>query len=177
MKTALLYLLCCFSALVLKAQTGWYTYQNQEIRIDFPKEPKITSQSVPTAVGDIEMKIASFDGSKEGDINLAYVLISSIYPDSVVNSSKKEKLPGFFRSSIDGAVKNVNGKLISEKEIVLDGFPGRELKVDYGNGLAIISMRIYLVQNRAYFIQTISETGKEGNENALRFQHSFRLKN
>jgi hypothetical protein len=154
----------------------WYTYQSQEISIEFPKEPELTSQSVPTAVGDIEMKIASYDGSKEGDINLAYVFISSIYPDSLINSNKKEMLPDFFRSSIDGAVKNVNGKLIAEKEVLLDGFPGREAKVDYGNGQAIIAFRMYLVQNRAYFIQTISEKGKEENESALRFRNSFKLK-
>jgi hypothetical protein len=176
MKTTLLYLFIYLSAHVFDHPADWYTYQSQEIIIEFPKEPELTSQSVPTAVGDIEMKIASYDGSKEGDINLAYVFISSNYPDSLINSNKKEMLPDFFRSSIDGAVKNVNGKLIAEKEIMLDAFPGREAKVDYGNGQVIILFRMYLVQNRAYFIQTISEAGKEENESALRFRNSFKLK-
>jgi hypothetical protein len=176
MKTALLYLFTCLSGLFVKGPAEWYTYQNAEMSIEFPKEPELTSQAVPTAVGDIEMKIASFQGSKDGDINLAYVLISSNYPDSLINSGKKEMLSEFFRNSIDGAVANVKGKLLSEKEIMLNGFPGREVRVDYGDGLAIILFRMYLVGNRGYFIQTISETAKEGNESALRFQNSFKLK-
>jgi hypothetical protein len=87
-----------------------------------------------------------------------------------------EKLPEFFRTSIDGAVKNVNGKLISEKVVALDGFPGREVKIDYGNGMAIIFLRMFLVNNKGYFVQTISQTGKEGNESAARFHKSFKLK-
>lgn len=172
----LLYLLVCFSTPFFQPQTDWYTYQNQEISIEFPKEPELTTQTVPTAIGAIEMKIASYDGSKDGDANLAYVFISSVYPDSLINSSKTKKLAAFFRGGIDGAVKNVHGRLISEREVTLNGFPGREAKVDYGNGVAIIFLRMFLVHNRSYFVQTISATGKEDNESAARFRKSFQLK-
>lgn len=176
MKTSLFYLLVFLSTQLPKPANEWYTYQNQQFSIEFPQEPEVTKQNVPTAIGDIEMKIASYEGPKNTDGNLAYVFISSIYPDSLINSGSKEKLPGFFRSSIDGAVKNVNGKLISEKVVTLNGFPGREANVDYGNGLAIIAVRMFLVKNHVYFVQTISEAGKADNENALRFHQSFKLK-
>jgi hypothetical protein len=177
MKTLLLYLFVFLSTQLPKPANEWYTYQNQQFSIEFPQEPEVTVQKVPTSIGDIEMKIASYEGSGKGDVNLAYVFISSIYPDSVINSGSKEKLPGFFRSSIDGAVKNVNGNLLSEKVVTLNGFPGREAKVDYGNGLAIIAVRMFLVKNHVYFVQTISEAGKADNEHALRFHRSFKLKN
>lgn len=176
MQTIVLHLLLCISIFASKVHTNWYTYDNGEVVIEFPKEPEFSSQQVETAIGKINMNIASYDGSSNGDANHAYVFISSVYPDSLINSSKKELLPEFFRKSIDGAVTNVNGKLLTEKEVVLDGFPGREVKVDYGNGLAVILMRMYLVKNRAYFIQTITETSKDGNEGVLRFHQSFNVK-
>ncbi|RPD50991.1 hypothetical protein [Paracnuella aquatica] len=175
MKTTLLYLLFCLSTSVFHPFADWFLYKNQQMSIEFPQEPNITTQSVPTAVGDIEMKIASFESKNEADSNLAYVFIASDYPDSLINSGKKELLPQFFRASVDGAEKNVNGKLISEKEISIEGFPGREVNVDYGNGQAIISFRMYLVHNRAYFIQTLSETEKAANKDAIRFMNSFKL--
>lgn len=175
MKTTLLYLLFCLSTSVFHPFADWFLYKNQQMSIEFPQEPNITAQSVPTAVGDIEMKIASFESKNEADSNLAYVFIASDYPDSLINSGKKELLPQFFRASVDGAVKNVNGKLISEKEISIEGFPGREVNVDYGNGQAIISFRMYLVHNRAYFIQTLSEKEKAANKDAVRFMNSFKL--
>jgi hypothetical protein len=159
------------------AQNSGYVYENAQISITFPKKPEITTQSVPTAVGDINMNIASYDASKNGDGNFAFSFISSVYPDSLINSNKKELLQGFFRNSIDGAIKNVDGKLISESEIELNGFPGREVKIDYGNGLAIIFLRLYLVKNNVYFVQTITQTAKDGNADVRKFHQSFKLKN
>jgi hypothetical protein len=161
----------------LSAQATWHTFENDRITIAFPKNPKTTTQAVPTAIGNIDMNIASYDASKNGDGNFAFVFISSVYPDSLINSNKKELLQGFFRNSIDGAVNNVGGKLISETEVELNGFPGREVKIDYGNGLAIIFLHLYLVKNNVYFVQTITQKEKEGNADVLRFHQSFKLKN
>lgn len=176
MKTALVCLLALVSSQFFTPDTTWYTFETEEIRIEFPKEPALSKQMAPTAVGDIEMNIASYDASRDGDSTLAYVFISSVYPDSMLTSIKKEEIPAFFRASIDGAVKNVSGQLISEKEVTLNGFPGREARIDFGNGTAVIYLHMYLVRNTGYFIQTITETGKVENQAALRFHRSFRLK-
>jgi hypothetical protein len=47
--------------------------------------------------------------------------------------------------------------------------------VDFQEGLAIINMRFYLVNNRMYVLQAISETGKEKNRSVARFMNSFTL--
>ena len=124
MKTVLSFILA-FLSLQSSAQDTSYVHENNQISITFPKKPEFTTQSVPTAIGKIDMNIASYDASKNGDGNFAFVFISSVYPDSLINSNKKELLPAFFRNSIDGAIKNVDGKLISENEVELNGFPGR----------------------------------------------------
>jgi hypothetical protein len=102
--------------------------------------------------------------------------ITSEYPDSLINSGKTELLPQFFRNSIDGAVRNVQGKLLSEKNITINGFPGREVRVDYQNGTAIIKMDFYLVHNEMIMLQTITEPSKENNASELKFYASFKLK-
>jgi len=83
---------------------------------------------------------------------------------------------GFFRGAVDGAVSNVKGKLLTEKKIELDGFPGREVTVDFQNGQAIIMMKCFLVRNMMYILEIISETGKENNASSSHFYQSFKLK-
>lgn len=67
----------------------------------------------------------------------------------------------------------MNGKLISETNISLDKYQGREIKIDFKNGLAIIKARFYLVNNTVYIIQTITKTENDNNKS----MNSFELKN
>ena len=97
------------------------------------------------------------------------------YPDTLIHSDFTDQIESFFRSAIDGAVSNVQGKLLSENSITMGAYPGRAIKVDYMNGLAIINMRFYLVQNNMYMLETISETSKDDNISIKRFFDSFEL--
>ena len=73
-------------------------------------------------------------------------------------------------------VKNVSGKLLSESKIDLENYPGREFKIDFKDGLAIIKTRIYLVDTTVYFLQTITKTEKENNKLIDKFMNSFTIK-
>jgi hypothetical protein len=174
MKTALLLLSLCLGTQSFQTLTEWYRYETAEASIDFPAKPEIASQEVPSAAGPIELKIASYEAAGE---NMAYVFITMQYPDSVIHSGKTAELPSFFRRSIEGAVANVNGKLLSERELRFKGFPGREAKVEVAQGQAVLLLRMYLVGSKGYFVQTISQPGKEESEEATRFHRSFQLKN
>jgi hypothetical protein len=70
----------------------------------------------------------------------------------------------------------VHGKLLSEKIIQINGFPGREARIDFRDGLAVITMRAYLVKNKMYILQTITETKKDFNKSIGKFMDSFKLK-
>lgn len=156
--------------------SDWFLLEGKDYSIQFPKKPETQTQNLGSAVGDLKMIINMYEGAKDNDENYLYGIITSVYPDSLVNSSKTEKLPAFFKGSIDGAVKNVQGKLLSEKEIEINGFPGREARIDFKNGMAVITMRIYLVHNQTFILQIITETSKEKNQSAQRFFESFKLK-
>lgn len=154
----------------------WYVFETHDYSVEFPKMPDTSTQVVKSAIGDLKLNISMVDASKGGDDNLVYMTITSEYPDSLINSGKTAILPAFFRNSIDGAVKNVQGKLLSEKNIEIEGFPGREVRVDYQQGAAIIKMDFYLVHNEMIILQTITVPAKENNASESKFYHSLRLK-
>jgi hypothetical protein len=175
--TAIVFFAIAVTAISFTAAQEWFVRETSNYTIQFPAAPEHSMQSVPSEIGDLKMEINIFDASKtKGDDNLVYGLVTSEYPDSLIDSDNKEILPTFFRNSTDGAVTNVKGKLLSEKEISLGSFPGYEIRIDFQEGMAIITMRSYLVHNKMYVLQVISETAKEKNRSADKFFNSFKLK-
>lgn len=155
---------------------NWQLLKTEDFQVEFPKKPDYQTKTIKSAIGNLKMNIYMYDASKDKkDDNLVYGVISTEYPDTIVNSDSKEDLSPFFRNSVDGAVKNVNGKLLSESVIELDGFPGREIKVDFKDGMAIIKMRVYLVKSKLFVIQTITKTENFSNKSIDRFMDSFKL--
>lgn len=161
-----------------KPITEWYKFSTSEFIVLFPKTPTNSLKKVTTEAGEIEMHVYMYNCSKdETEENLIYSVTSSEYPKAHIEAHiKHDNLETFFRNSIDGMVNNVQGKLISESKINLGKFQGREYKVDFKNGLAIIKNRTYLVGNKVYFIQTITKTEKDNNKSIEKFMNSFTIK-
>ncbi|WP_339812315.1 hypothetical protein [uncultured Imperialibacter sp.] len=160
------------------ASGKWFLFEDKEFgfKIEFPEEPTATPQMIDSEIGQLKMNIVMYDASEKGnDDNLLYMTNVTEYPDSLINSDRTDILDKFFRGAIDGAVNNVKGKLLTEEVKNLADYPGREITVDYGQGMAIIRMRLFLINNRAYMLQTITETGKSNNESIHRFMDSFEL--
>ncbi|MFN6946338.1 MAG: hypothetical protein ACK4ND_15425 [Cytophagaceae bacterium] len=156
----------------------WFLLESKQYgyKIEFPKKPTEKPQVVNSEIGELKMNIFIHDASKDGkDDNLIYMVNYTEYPDTLIHSDKTEILSDFFRNSIDGAVRNVHGKLLSEKVIQIGEYPGREIKIDFRDGMAVIRMRIYLVKNQMYLLQTITETKKDFNKSITRFMDSFEL--
>ena len=49
------------------------------------------------------------------------------------------------------------------------------VKIDFNGGRAFIQMRLYLVENKMYLLQTITEAEKDNNKSVGRFMDSFAL--
>lgn len=58
-----------------------------------------------------------------------------------------------------------------KKKITLNGYPGREIKIQIDQGY--IYMNAYLVENIMYISQVICEIGNDGNKSIKRFMDSF----
>ena len=172
--------LILFLLMSLSKPETWYLLESEPLgyKIEFPKEPTENPQVVNSEIGELKMNIFMLDASKSRkDDNLVYMVNYTEYPDTLISSEKIDILDNFFRNSIDGAVRNVHGKLLSEKIIKINEYPGREIKIDFKDGMAVIRIRLYLVKNKLYMLQTITETKKDFNKSINRFMDSFELIN
>jgi hypothetical protein len=107
-------------------------------------------QTINTPLGPIKMCMYSAK-SKHQEFTVAY----SDYPDSFINATDPTVL---LDGSRDGAVRNIQGQLLSETLIKLQGHPGRELSIE-GPQKIILKSRIYLVKRRLFQVMAISKPG------------------
>ncbi len=165
-------------ATAVSAQSdSWVLFKTAAFSAEFPKQPATEATKVNSAIGELKLDMYTYDASEssDNDANYVYMVMSTEYPDSLVNSDDTDRLPDIFRGGIDGAVNNVKGKLLSEKIIEIDGFPGREIKIDFKDGLAVITVRLYLVKNKMYMVQVITATENDMNKASQKFLNSFKL--
>ncbi|WP_452224499.1 hypothetical protein [Lacinutrix chionoecetis] len=154
----------------------WVTYKNDEFNfsVDLPTEPETMDQKVPTEVGELTMNMFVVDQSGNTTANnLIYMVIHTDYPinqDILDDAGVQKMLDG----SVDGAVANVRGKLVSVEKVVKDGFHGRKAKIEVQG--AFIHMQMYLKEKTLYAIQAICMIEKDGNKNLEKFFSSFNFK-
>ena len=167
-------LLCSFTT------ADWFTLQNTEgnFKLNFPREPKQSDQTVETAIGPLKINMFTYEVDKYKDDNAAYMMMYSDYPDTLVNSEfKDEIIEVFFKNAVAGAVANVNGKLISQKKINYKGYPGRSAKLTIEGGKGIVNAQMILVKNRSYMLQVMTEAKHDNNPAINKFFSSFALLN
>jgi hypothetical protein len=68
-----------------------------------------------------------------------------------------------------------NGKIVSDKEISLDGYPGSEMRTKDGPGTFMVN-RMILVKKRVYQVMTVSQEADVDSPQLRKFLESFRLK-
>jgi hypothetical protein len=163
---ALILLSGCGAASKNKAE--WQRFESEENRFSvlFPGTPQEFAESVPTEAGTIEAK--SFvvqQGNMGFAVNVAH------HPSEAVSASDPQTMIDTAR---DRAVSNVGGELLQEKDVTLDGHPGREIQVEIAEGQGMVRSRFYLVENRLYAVQTISQKSGASTD-VNRFLDSFQL--
>jgi len=109
-------------------------------RVLMPDKPEKKTATVETPQGDVKITLYTIARKK----TFFMVLRSDLPPEVDVKDVKK-----LLDDARDQGVKNSRGKLTSEKEIELDGNPGREMILDLPDsrvkGGGIYKSRIYLV--------------------------------
>jgi hypothetical protein len=177
MKKLTFLILITFLTNSLIAQDKGFLLETDKYRITFPGKPVDQVQPVQSELGELKLYIHIYEVPNDiDDGNHTFGMIESAYPADVISSDKKELLDKFFRGAVDGSAKNINGRLLTESRIQLNGYPGRQFKVDYQDGLAIVTMRCYLVKNVLYMLQVISEGKRDDNPANKKFLDSFMLK-
>lgn len=170
-------LLICFLLLNNAfAQNKWEQFKDKDFQLMFPQKPVQESQIIQSEIGPLNLDMYTYQPAEAAkDLNALYMITYVVYPDSIINSDKKEMIKGVFRGAIDGAVGNIKGKLVSEKEITYKGFPGREAKISFQDGAYIMMIHAFIVKNKMYMLQTVSEIKNDDNKMTTQFFNSFQL--
>ncbi len=86
-------------------------------------------------------------------------------------------IKAFLDASRDGAIANLEGKLVSEKDVRLGKYPGREIRIDVGAGRSLFRVRVFLVEQRLYQAVVFGTHEAATSKEADRFLDSFQLIN
>ena len=145
-------------------------YETEEYKIHFPSKFEKNTQTLASSLGELLMTIISYEPSSTAkDSNYVYIIMETKYPDSTIHSDKLEMLDDFFKNSINGTIKSVNGKLIKETKGLTGLYPNRTVEIDYQNGLAVIKMTMILRESKMIIIQTITNTQNYPNLSSSQF--------
>jgi len=143
-----------------------FTSEEGNFKIAFPGEPTVTSDAVPTEIGDIQMKMFMYEKSRDE----AYMVAYSDYPQEAVDAGdKKEMLQG----SKEGVVENIAATIEEEKEIEINGNPGIYFKAK-GPEFST-AYKLYLVKNRLYQIGILKAASYPSDAEIKGFLDSFEL--
>ena len=166
------------SIAVYSQNNTWKTYipDSHIFSVDMPGLPEKQVLNIKTEFGVLSMNLFIYQTSINTKENQVYLVMYGDYPSQIINSKLTEKLDNFFKNAINGAVKNVQGVLLFEKDITLNNYLGKEIKISCQNGASIIIMRQYLVENRTYMLQVTSNDEKKDSTSIVHFLNSFTIK-
>ena len=150
----------------------WIDYKSEDLAFiaEFPSEPTRTLEKVNTAVGELDMHMIMY-APTSGDDNAVYSVIKSDYPESQFKDADDEYNSKVLDGAVNGAVTNVNGKLLYDNKITFNGYPGRDFKVEISG--AFLYIKAYLVNNTMYITQVICMSVNDKNTSIKRFFDSF----
>ncbi len=129
-----------------------------------PGDPTPSTQSVDSALGTIVIHAFILE---KGDS--ALMVMVNVYPDAVLKADPEKLL----EAGRDGAVGNIQGKVVSEKKITIDNNPGIEFQFESPKYHG--TYRIYLVGTRLYQLGSLSSLGTPLMDGTDPFMTSFHL--
>ena len=140
-------------------------------QIDFPAQPFEQGYSVDSPAGKLDVHSYKFVGSA------SYFVSYTDYPSPIDGDANVSATLDHVR---EGGLQAVNGHLVSESPILLQGHPGRVIVVDSPNGGpqgSMITNKVYLVGRRLYSMQVAipKDTKQSLDAAAQKFLDSFKL--
>ncbi len=148
-----------------------FSPEGARFAVKMPGVPKENTQSIDTPSGNVKITLYGI----ESDGTAFMVMVSELPPDTL-----KKNVKELLDEARDKGVQNSRGTLREEKEIELNGFPGREMVLDLPEsrmrGGGIYRGRIYLVGRLHYQAISLVPKPKAKSDVMGAFLDSFRLK-
>jgi hypothetical protein len=152
----------------LAAAQEWKPYSNDECRCSaqFPGTPQQRNQPMRTNLGNLDAKMVTLE------VPDAFYAIAFVdYPKDKLDKSKATP-EDLLNGARDGAVANVKGQLAKETKITMNGYPGRDLRIEAPGDLLLLA-RIYMVKERLYQSLVVMPKSRESGADAQKFLDSF----
>ena len=148
----------------------WETISEDGITIEMPGKPNKQSQDIPTASGKATGQMLTLDKGSE-----AYILAYHDFPAAVANLNIDPKV--LLKGASEGAVNNIDGKVVSQRDITVGGNPGTEI---VGSGTkegkdVEFTIRMYWAKPRLIQTLYLAEKGKTNKTNAAKFLDSLKI--
>lgn len=148
---------------------SWVNYSSVEgkFSVSFPNEPKLSVVELNMAMGVRENNW--FTVNQEGkQFAISYTDYQKL------PKMNQKKLKENYDNLRDGITKQTNVKIITDKDIWLDEYFGRELVIEIGN--EIVTNRIFLVNQRLYQAIVTMKDKNKNEEEIRKFLDSFKIK-
>ncbi len=147
-----------------------FTPPGETFSVASPQPLATEQETLETELGDIE--IFSFTTEVEG---VVYAVAYSDYPEAIAADLDPQRV---LDGSRDGAVANVQGRLIQERAVTLGEHPGRELTIEANPNTedrAQVRVRLYLVGSRLYQVLVVVPRDRPDPGTTEQFLESFTL--
>ena len=93
------------------------------------------------------------------------------------NTTNTKMSDGMFKKAVDAILKSTKGKVLSDKPIKLNGYPGKEVRIErkHKHDVYIMKLKLYFIKNKFFIIESATTEAKQYNKSGTRFFSSFKL--
>ena len=147
----------------------WETVSEDGITIEMPGKPTKQSQDIPVGTGKAAGQMFTLDKGSE-----AYILA---YHEFGMLTNQDVDPKRLLKGASDGAVSNIEGKVVSQRDINNGSYPGTEIVGSGSKDGKEIEFTIRLYWAKPRLIQTLylAEKGKSNQKNATKFLDSLKI--
>lgn len=155
-----------------KSFGAWIPYASEEggFSVFTPSLFRTSTESTPTDAGDIQF----IRYTAQPDSRHIYLIVISQMPEALLAGRDPRQM---LQGAREGVIGQFQGTISSERQIVLDGNAGLEMKLNgssQGMSVSVVS-RVFLVKSRMIQIYAIAEKGYEDPAAFQYFLDSFKL--
>jgi len=143
---------CLTSAIISNLMRSDFTKFEQfnssegSFSVFLPKKVIPSKETINTAAGPITA--CSFSAKAK---HHQFMVAFSDYPENAIKSSTPELM---LNGARNGSVRNIQGTLLSETFVTINGYPGRDLRIE-GPQKTIIVTRLILANQRLYQVMIL----------------------
>jgi hypothetical protein len=178
-----LFLLVSISQIYSTDIGKWKTYDFEKhgFSIDLPQTPIEEESLDPTIFGNLNgLTIFCSANTPYGiDSNGLYMASCLELPDNIDLNQTEETLQNYYQAMIDNIVLSLDGRLLYERDIQLEAFEGKQIKILFSKkslgGKMVSRVRIFLIKNQLFMIQTMTLPQYDNNSFIDKFMDSFKF--